>query len=101
NASANSAPASATLTVNPLPPTVGKAFSPTSIQASGTSRLTITLTNASATAITGAAFTDTYPTNLVNTATPNAANTCGGTLTANAGAGSIALSGGTIPAAGN
>ncbi len=42
-------------------PAAAKAFSPNPIGANGTSVLTITLTNANTTAITGAAFTDTYP----------------------------------------
>lgn len=80
-------------------PTVAKAFSPSSISAGGTSTLTITLANSNASAnITGVAFTDTYPANLVNAGTPAASTTCGGTVTAAAGGGSVALSGGTIPA---
>ena len=39
--------------------------------------LTITLTNPNATAITGAAFTDTYPAGLVNAAAASGATTCG------------------------
>ena len=80
-------------------PTVAKAFSPSSISVGGTSTLTITLANSNASAnITGVAFTDTYPANLVNAGTPAASTTCGGTVTAAAGGGSVALSGGTIPA---
>lgn len=83
------------------PPTLGKAFSPTSIGQGGTSVLTITLTNTATVPQTGAGFTDTYPANLVNAAVPGAATTCGGTVTAAAGGGSVALAGGTIPAAGS
>ncbi len=91
-----------TIALKPLlPPTVAKSFSPTSIATGGTSTLTVTLTNANATAITGAAFTDTYPTNVTNTGTPGLTNTCGGTATAAANGSSLALSGGTIPASGS
>jgi uncharacterized repeat protein (TIGR01451 family) len=81
-------------------PVVAKAFSPGSISVGGTSRLTISLSNSNAsTNITGAAFIDTYPANLVNAATPNASTTCpGGTVTASAGSGTVSLSGGSIPA---
>src|SRR5205085_12628959 len=51
-------------------------------------------------ALTGASFTDTYPSNVVNASTPNLLNTCGGTATGNAGAGAVSLSGATIPANG-
>ena len=98
----NSINAFLTIALKPLlPPTVAKSFSPTSIATGGTSTLTITLTNANATAITGAAFTDTYPANVTNTATPGLTNTCGGTATAAANGSSLALSGGTIPASGS
>ena len=83
-------------------PTVAKSFSPTTIPTQGTSTLTITLSNSNASAITGAAFTDTYPAGLVNAPTPAASTTCaGGTVTAAAGGGTVALSGGTIPASGS
>jgi len=83
-------------------PAVAKAFSPSSISVGGTSTLTITLSNSnSSTNISGVTFTDTYPANLVNAATPAASTTCGGTLSAAGGGNSIALSGGTIPAGGS
>ena len=67
-----------------------------------TSLLTITLTNPNATPITGAAFTDTYPAGVVNTASASGATTCaGGTVTAANNGTSVALSGGTIPASGS
>ena len=94
------AEATATLTVL-APPTVAKSFSPTTIGTGGSSTLTVTLSNANARAITGTAFTDTYPSNLLNAATPGLTNTCGGTSTAAANGSSLALSGGTIPASGS
>src|SRR5439155_1239553 len=83
--------------------TVAKAFAPSSIGTGDTSVLTITLTNPNATAVTGAAFTDTYPANLVNTASASGATTCGGapTVTAANNGTSVALTGGTIPASGS
>ena len=98
-----SAGTTTTLVVSNLTaPTVTKSFGPASITTNGTSVLTITLSNANAgTAITNATITDTYPLGVVNAAAPAASTTCGGSLIANPGANSVALSGGTIPAAGN
>jgi uncharacterized repeat protein (TIGR01451 family) len=81
------------------PPTVAKAFAPASIAPGGTSRLTVTLSNANAQPITGVAFTDTYPAGLVNATPSNIATTCGGTASSTAN--SLSLSGGTIPANGS
>ena len=82
------------------PPTVTKAFAPASITPGGASRLTITLANSNGTALTGAAFTDTYPSGLVNASPANAATTCGGGLVSST-TNSVTLSGGTIPANGS
>lgn len=78
---------------------VSKSFLPASISAGGTSLLTIMLQNTNLSGATGVAFTDIYPANLVNAAVPGVTNTCGGTATA--GAASLALSNGTIPAGGS
>ena len=100
NAGSGSA-ASGTLVVM-APPSATKAFAPTPIAIGGTTVLTITLSNPNSVAISGAAFTDSYPANMVNAATPAGATTCtGGTVTAASGGPSTALSGGTIPANGS
>ena len=81
--------------------TVLKAFTPNSVATNATSVLKITLTNPNTVPITGAAFTDTYPGGLVNTATPAGAISgagCSGTITAAANGTSLALSGGNVPA---
>lgn len=94
-------PASNTATLLVLaPPTVAKSFSPTTIGKNQSSLLTLTLGNPNSVAITGAGFTDIYPLNLVNAATPGVVNTCGGSVTAVGGGGSLALAGATIPAGG-
>lgn len=83
-------------------PTVAKSFAPTSMNVTGNSTLTVTLTNPNSATVTGIAFTDTYPsTNLKNATPTNLANTCGGTATATAGASTLSLTGGTIPASGS
>ena len=98
----NATAAATTLTVTASPPTVTKSFSPTSISSGGTSTLIITLTNANAFAITGASFTDTYPsTNLKNASPSGVTNSCGGTASGVAGSLVLSLSGGTVPAGGS
>ena len=93
----NGIAASAVLTVMG-PPAVSKVFSPAFIGLGASSTMTITLTNPNTTvAITGAAFTDTYPANLSNNG--SLVNNCGGTVTA--GASTLALTGGSIPAGGS
>lgn len=93
------ATASAILTVGQ--PGLSKAFSVNPIAVGGSSVLTLTLTNPTGAAMTGADVTDTYPAGMTNTATPSAATTCGGTVTAAANGGSVSLTGGTIPANGS
>ena len=101
----NAAPAIATLTVVSLdvPPSLGKGFSPVSINAGGVSTLTITLSNPNTSVATlNEPLTDTLPTGMVIAPTPNASTTCGGgaTVTATAGENTVTLTGGSIPAAG-
>ena len=100
----NPDPAIATLGVGqPAAPTVRKSFNPSPIDIDGVSRLTITLENPNAEAITlSAVFTDTLPTNLV-IQTPNGlGGTCpSGSVTATPGSNEIGFAdGATIPAGG-
>lgn len=94
-------PANATLTVTNTPFTASKTFSATTINTGAVSLLTITLANPNVAPVNGVAFSDNYPSNLLNTATPNAASTCGGTVTAAANGSSLTLVGGTTPANGS
>ena len=88
--------------VTPTRPTLGKTFSPATIDAGGVSILTITLSNGNDTvASLTAPFIDTFPSGLVIAATPNAGTTCGGTLTANTGGSTVTLTGGSILARGS
>lgn len=85
-------------------PTVQKSFATPTIVAGGASRLNITVTNNNPTlALTALAFTDTYPSGLLNTATPLPGKSCtnAATMTAVANGGSFAVSGGSINAAGS
>jgi hypothetical protein len=87
----------------PPVPSASKAFAPASVGTGVASTLTITLTNPTATAAALTAdLADAFPSGLVVASAPNASTTCGGTLTANAGAGSVTLgaAGSTIPANG-
>lgn len=103
NANAVVGPTSNTATlVAYLPaPTVTKTFANAGFQVNGSNQLTITLTNPNTAAITGVAFTDTYPASMLNASMPNLANSCGGTVTAAASASTLSISGGTIPALGS
>lgn len=80
---------------------VSKAFAPATVAYGGTSTLTITLTNPNAAAMSGVAFTDTYPDGMTSTALPAPATTCGGSVTAAAYLSTVSLAGGTIPASGS
>jgi uncharacterized repeat protein (TIGR01451 family) len=82
-------------------PTVSKTFSPTTINAGGTSLLVITITNTHqlVSATFSTAFVDVYPTGMVNATTTLAATTCiGGAVTATAGANQLSLPIGTLVA---
>ncbi len=97
----NQNPATATLTVNRAAG-VSKAFAPSTVVAGGVSRLTITITHSNgAVAFTGMGLTDNLATMGAGhtvAAVPNVSNTCGGTVTAAAGATSITLAGGALGA---
>ena len=85
------------------PMTVGVSFSPTLIASGSTSTLTITLTNPNQTALQNVAFTDSYPANLFNSASPSPGGSgvgCGGTLSAAPNGNSFAMTSGTVPAGG-
>jgi uncharacterized repeat protein (TIGR01451 family) len=93
---------SATLAVGTAPG-ISKAFSPNPIAVGGVSTLTFTITNPNAGfALTGVAFTDTFPAGMQVAATPNASTTgCGSpTFAPAAGNTSVSFSGGMIAASG-
>jgi uncharacterized repeat protein (TIGR01451 family) len=100
----NATPGFATLTVTPLvaAPMLGKAFTPATISAGSTSKLTITLSNpeTSTVAILSSALIDTLPPGLVVASPSNAGSTCGGgQITAGPGTSTVTLSAGSsIPA---
>jgi hypothetical protein len=90
-------PASASIQVV-APPTIRKAFNPTSIPLNGITLVTFNLTNPNTNlTLTGVAFNDSLPSGLA-VATPNGQNgTCGGgTINALAGSNTISLSGATL-----
>jgi uncharacterized repeat protein (TIGR01451 family) len=84
------------------PPSISKSFNPSSVLTGQTSTLTFTISNPSASPITGVAFTDTFPANLFVQNPNGLTGSCGaGTIAAAAGGSSVSLSGGTIPASGS
>src|SRR5262249_45048588 len=86
--------ASASIKVE-APPSIAKAFNPSTISLNAATSLTFTLTNPAANpdALAGVAFSDTLPTGL--TVSNASATVCGGTLTLTAPTG-ITLTGATI-----
>ena len=91
---ANAAAANATLNV--ARPNISKAFSAKTMPLNGTTTLTITLSNPTSVAMTGAAFTDTLPSGLIASVP---AGTCVGTKAASGS--TVSLSAGIIPANGS
>jgi uncharacterized repeat protein (TIGR01451 family) len=97
----NGASATLTTTGNPLlpAPTATKTFLPTQINVGGTSQLTITLTNHSASAITGVKLFDVYPAGMANAPGNSViSDSCGFQEVVPPGGGAATLTGGTIPA---
>jgi hypothetical protein len=82
-------------------PTVTKSFASSPIGIGAATRMSVAITNHNPTlSLTAISFTDSYPSGLVNTASPAGAISCtsGGTLTAAANGTSLALAGGSIGA---
>ncbi|MBS1794783.1 MAG: cadherin-like domain-containing protein, partial [Acidobacteria bacterium] len=81
-------------------PTFTKSFGAPTIPLNSSTSLSFTITNNSATApLNGVAFNDALPAGLIVATPPNQTGTCGGgTITATAGTGSIALTGATLAA---
>ncbi|WP_299620499.1 autotransporter domain-containing protein [uncultured Tateyamaria sp.] len=93
----NNTAAAADTTITPLTFGFTKSFNPTAVDVGQTSRLTLVVDNTTnSLASTGMSFDDPLPTGMVLAADPAASNSCGGALTATAGASSVSLSGGTV-----
>jgi hypothetical protein len=85
-------------------PTITKSLVTSPVPVGGTSRMEITVVNNNpTTALTALAFTDNYPSGLVNAPTPNPTRSCAtaATLSAPAGGGAFAVSAGSIAAGGS
>ncbi|MFN8757074.1 MAG: putative Ig domain-containing protein, partial [Burkholderiales bacterium] len=88
--------------VAPAAPSVALAFSPPTRNVSVPTTLTVTLTNTNSSTMNGADFVLTYPSGLVNSASPNATSTCGTPVVAAvAGGNTLTFSSGTVPPTGN
>ena len=84
-----------------IPPEINKKFVPVSIPPGGTSRLTVYVYNPNEYALNNVAFTDVLDQiqpGIIIAANPQAASTCGGSITAVAGGTTLALTGGTVGA---
>ena len=97
---ADASPATASLSVAAAAaPGFTKAFAPDSIAQGETSTLTLVIDNsANAILAEDLAFDDVFPTGMITADTPNATNTCNGTLTSVAGGASVSLSAGSVAA---
>jgi CSLREA domain-containing protein/uncharacterized repeat protein (TIGR01451 family) len=78
------------------PPQITKTFGAATIPVNGTTTVNFAINNPNVVAI-NTSFTDTLPTGLQVAAVPGITNTCGGTVTANAGSGTISFSSNTTP----
>lgn len=91
--------ATASITGVLLPPSISKSFGPTSILTNANSTLTFTITNPNPNdTLSGIAFSDTYPSGVVNgnLTTNPVTNGCGGSTAATTGGNSISLSSGSL-----
>jgi len=92
----------AAVSVNPMAPTIGEAFVPTSVGENTASTLTITFTNTNAYALTQASFDYTLPANLTIPATPKTTTSCGGgQISATYNTTSVMITDAVIPASGS
>jgi hypothetical protein len=83
------------------PPVTAMSFTPSGIQANGTSTVTVTITDPAANsgvALQGVAFTDDLPANLLIANPSGLGNTCGGTASAAAGSNGLSLANGSVAA---
>lgn len=90
--------------VSATTPTVAKLFTPSVIFTGQTTTLVLTFSNTHSFvgATLSATFSDVYPVGIVNAASPNISNSCGGVATANPGSNSVTLDiGAVIPAGGS
>jgi fimbrial isopeptide formation D2 family protein len=75
---------------------ITKSFVPAAVAVNAASALTFSVTNPNVIAV-DASFTDTLPAGLVVATPPTITNTCGGTVTAVAGSGSVSFSNASLP----
>ncbi len=90
------------LTVTPVAPTVGAAFSPTSVAVNAPATLVLTFTNTNAFALTQSGITLSLPAGLAPLASSAPASTCSGAgLKLTSATGSVTLADANIPAGGS
>jgi len=82
-------------------PAFSKVFVPSTIGPGSAATLRFDITNSDTLPVSDLAFTDTLPAGVVIASPANASTTCGGTLSAPAGGGTITFSDGGVGAAGN
>ncbi|MBV8365578.1 MAG: DUF11 domain-containing protein [Candidatus Eremiobacteraeota bacterium] len=95
----NNTGAAATVTYDPITPTIVKSFSPNPTVPGATITLTLATTNRDTVALTNFGFTDVLPGGLTLGAPPNLANSCAGPAGTISGTTTVVVSGLTLPAA--
>jgi uncharacterized repeat protein (TIGR01451 family) len=96
------APATATLVVANLPPTLTKSFSPSTVAVGGTTTLTFTLTNPNPSlALSRITFADPFPPGLAVAANPAVSNNCGGVPSVGPFALAVAYANASLPPGGS
>ena len=77
-------------------PTVAKSFTPPSVVIGADSTLTLVISNNASVALSGVTLSDPLPGTVLVSPTPNATNSCNGTLTAAANSATVSLANGTL-----
>jgi uncharacterized repeat protein (TIGR01451 family) len=77
-------------------PTFTKSFSPTSIDIDGVSTMSFDISSTAFIDATAVTFRDNFPSGMVVADTPNVTNSCGGTVVATAGTGSMGFGSGAL-----
>jgi hypothetical protein len=82
------------------PPSISKQFSPNKVTPGGTTTLKFSLASQNTIALNDATFADTLPGGVVVATPAGLSSTCGGTVAAFAGSGTVKLTGGVLAAGG-
>ena len=80
--------------------TVAKSFTPSAVSVGASTQMSVVVGNPGSVALANVGLVDNYPAGMVNTASPSAGSSCGGSVAAAPSGGSFTLTGAAIPAGG-